>query len=135
VPDAILHKPDRLTDAEFSVIRTHPAVGGRLLANHPLANLAIEAVVGHHERPDGKGYPHDMAGDLIPKVACIVGIADAFDAMTSTRPYRKGMSIDKALSIIGNEFGAQLGSQFLTLDSTKVSGENRVRHTSPLSMR
>lgn len=123
VPDAILHKPDRLTDKEFSVIRIHPAVGGKLLTNHPLANLAIDAVVSHHERPDGKGYPHGIVGDLIPEVARIVGIADAFDAMTSTRPYRKGMPIDKALSIIGNELGSQfdpqLGSQFLSLEITK----------------
>lgn len=60
VPDAILNKPDRLNDTEFSIIKTHPSVGGRLLASHPLANLAIDAVVGHHERPDGRGYPHGM---------------------------------------------------------------------------
>ena len=123
VPDAILNKPDRLTDREFAVIRTHPTVGGRLLANHPLADLAIEAVVGHHERPDGKGYPHGIAGDLIPEVTRIVGIADAFDVMTSTRPYRKGMPMEKALTIISNELGsqfdAQLGRHFLALDRTK----------------
>ncbi len=112
VPDAILNKPDRLTDAEFSVIRTHPSVGGRLLANHPLANLAMEAVVGHHERPDGKGYPHGIAGEVIPEVARIVSVADAFDAMTSTRAYRKGMPIEKALSIIGAELGGQFDADF-----------------------
>ncbi len=123
VPDAILNKPDRLTDGEFAVIRTHPTVGGRLLANHPLVDLAMEAVVGHHERPDGNGYPHGIAGEVIPEVARIVSIADAFDAMTSTRPYRKGMPMEKALTIIGNELGsqfdAQLGRQFLALDRTK----------------
>ncbi len=120
VPDAILNKPDRLNDGEFAVIRTHPTVGGRLLANHPLADLAMEAAVGHHERPDGKGYPYGIAGEVIPEVARIVSIADAFDAMTSTRPYRKGMPMEKALTIIGNELGsqfdAQLGRQFLALD-------------------
>ncbi len=119
VPDAILNKPDRLTDAEYAVIKTHPGVGGRLLANHPLANLALEAVVGHHERPDGKGYPHGIAGEVIPEVARIVAIADAFDAMTSTRPYRKGMPLEKALTIIGDELGGQfdtrLGRDFLAL--------------------
>jgi HD-GYP domain-containing protein (c-di-GMP phosphodiesterase class II) len=119
VPDAILNKPDRLTDTEYAVIKTHPSVGGRLLANHPLANLALEAVVGHHERPDGQGYPHGLAGEVIPEVARIVGIADAFDAMTSTRPYRKGMPLEKALTIIGNELGSQfdtrLGRDFLAL--------------------
>ncbi|MGZ8257499.1 MAG: HD-GYP domain-containing protein, partial [Gallionella sp.] len=94
--------------------------GGRLLANHPLANLAIDAVVGHHERPDGKGYPHGIAGEVIPEVARIVSIADAFDAMTSTRAYRKGMPLEKAMNIIGAELGSQfdtqLGHHFLALD-------------------
>lgn len=120
VPDAILNKPDRLTESEFSVIRTHPSVGGRLLVSHPLANLAMEAVVGHHERPDGKGYPHGLAGDVIPAVARIVSIADAFDAMTSTRAYRIGMPMEKAMNIIagelGRQFDAQLGQHFLKLD-------------------
>jgi hypothetical protein len=122
VPDAILNKPDRLTDGEYAVIKTHPSVGGRLLTNHPLANLAYEAVVGHHERPDGKGYPHGIAGEVIPEVARIVGIADAFDAMTSTCPYRKGMPMEKALAIIGDELGSQfdapLAKQFLSLGAS-----------------
>lgn len=126
VPDAILNKPDRLTDGEYDVIKTHPSVGGKLLSNHPLANLAFEAVVGHHERPDGKGYPHGLAGDVIPEVARIVGIADAFDAMTSTRAYRKGMPMEKAFGIIGGELGsqfdAQLGRHFLVLnEATEVA--------------
>lgn len=123
VPDAILNKPDRLTDTEFAIIKTHPSVGARLLASHPLAGLAMEAVVGHHERPDGKGYPHGIAGDVIPEVARIVSIADAFDAMTSTRAYRNGMPIEKALNIIGSELGsqfdAQLGHHFLALDRSR----------------
>lgn len=122
VPDAILNKPDRLTDGEYSVIKTHPSVGGKLLTNHPLANLAYEAVVGHHERPDGKGYPNGLAGEVIPEVARIVGIADAFDAMTSTRAYRKGMPMDKALKIIGDELGSQfdatLAKHFLAKSGT-----------------
>lgn len=122
VSDAILNKPDRLTDNEYAVIKTHPSVGGRLLANHPLANLAYEAVVGHHERPDGKGYPNGLAGEVIPEVARIVSIADAFDAMTSTRSYRKGMPMKKALSIIGEETGRQfdapLAKHFLSLGNT-----------------
>lgn len=123
VPDSILNKPDSLTDAEFSVIRTHPSVGEHLLANHPLAGLAIEAVVGHHERPDGKGYPHGIAGVAIPDVARIVSIADAFDAMTSTRAYRKGIPIERAMNTIGNELGkqfdAELAKCFLSLSTTR----------------
>ncbi|MDD2686073.1 MAG: HD-GYP domain-containing protein [Gallionella sp.] len=122
VPDAILNKNDRLTDGEYAIIKTHPSVGGKLLSNHPLANLAFEAVVGHHERPDGKGYPHGLAGDVIPEVARIVGIADAFDAMTSTRAYRNGMPTEQALSIISNELGRQfdapLAKHFLSLNAS-----------------
>lgn len=121
VSDAILNKPDRLTEGEYAVIKTHPSVGGRLLANHPLADLAYDAVVGHHERPDGNGYPNGLAGEVIPEVARIVSIADAFDAMTSTRAYRKGMPLEKALSIIGEEIGRQfdapLAKHFLALSN------------------
>ncbi|MFA5371740.1 MAG: HD-GYP domain-containing protein [Sideroxydans sp.] len=127
VSDAILNKPDRLTDGEYGVIKTHPAVGGRLLSNHPLANLAYDAVVGHHERPDGNGYPNRIAGDVIPEVARIVSIADAFDAMTSTRAYRKGMPMEKALTIIvdeiGSQFDAPLAKHFLAL-----SGSEQLSH-------
>jgi HD-GYP domain-containing protein (c-di-GMP phosphodiesterase class II) len=123
VSDAILNKPDRLTDIEYAVIKTHPSVGGRLLSNHPLAKLAYEAVVGHHERPDGKGYPNGFAGEVIPEVARIVGIADAFDAMTSTRAYRKGMPVEKALAIIadetGSQFDASLAGYFLALGGSE----------------
>lgn len=119
MPDAILNKPERLTDAEYAVIKTHPSVGGKLLAKHPLAQLAMEAVVGHHERPDGNGYLNALAGEVIPEVARIVSIADAFDAMTSTRAYRKGMPVENAFTIIGDELGAQfdarLGKGFLAL--------------------
>ncbi len=121
VPDAILNKPERLSEVEFGVIKTHPMVGARLLSSHPLAALAMDAVVAHHERPDGLGYPHGIAGEVIPEVARIVSIADAFDAMTSTRAYRKGMPIAKAHSIISGELGSQfdlrLGKHFLALDS------------------
>lgn len=117
VPDAILQKPGRLTDEEYAIIKTHPDVGNRLLSQHPLAELARAAVMSHHETPDGKGYPHRLAGADIPIDARIVGICDAFDAMTSTRPYRSGMPMDKALAIIeenlGTQFDAALGSLFV----------------------
>ncbi len=124
IPDAILRKPDRLTDDEFDIIRTHPAIGARLLAGHPLAALAVDAVLSHHERPDGKGYPAALGADDIPRDARIIGICDAFDAMTSTRPYRKGMPIETALNIIRENLGAQFdtrfGEHFLSLADTGV---------------
>jgi HD domain len=122
VPDAILNKPDRLTGDEYEVIKTHPDVGRRLLIDHPLAELAESAVFGHHERPDGTGYPLRLPHERISVDARIVGICDAFDAMTSTRPYRKGMPIPKALNIIrdnrGTQFDAVWGKLFLELGET-----------------
>lgn len=119
VPDAILRKRDKLDDEEYAVIRTHPAVGARLLAGHPLAELVTDAVLMHHEMPDGRGYPQGLAGADIPQAARIVGLCDAFDAMTSTRPYRAGMPIAKALAVIESQLGRQfddaLGRQFLAL--------------------
>lgn len=119
VPDAILRKPGRLTLEEYAVVQTHPDLGARLLAGHPLANLVKHAVLLHHERPDGKGYPQGMEGDAIPIEARLVGICDAYDAMTSHRPYRAGMSRPEALAIISSEMGAQfdreLAEHFLEL--------------------
>lgn len=119
VPDAILRKPDHLTDEEYEVIKTHPEVGARVLAGHPLARLAHNAVLYHHERPDGGGYPQRLVSDDIPLDARIVGICDAFDAMTSTRPYRRGISVAQALSIIeenlDKQFNRPYAERFLSL--------------------
>ena len=119
IPDAILRKPGPLTDDEYAVIKTHPEVGERMLAGHPLSELVRDAVLMHHETPDGRGYPRGIAGPDIPAAARIVGICDAFDAMTSTRPYRAGMPIARALAIVESQLGRQfdetLGRHFLAL--------------------
>ena len=120
IPDAILQKRGPLTDAEFDVIRTHPLVGQRLLQSHPFASLVEEAVVGHHERPDGRGYPFGKRADEITLMARIVGACDAFDAMTSTRPYRSGMPVEKAISILiegkGSQFDEKVVNALEVLD-------------------
>lgn len=119
VPDHILGKKDRLTTDEYAVIKTHPEVGWRMLAGHPLAALAEAAIRAHHETPDGAGYPRGLHGMDVPVDARIVGICDAFDAMTSTRPYRRGMPIEKALGIIeenlDRQFDRAFGQHFLAL--------------------
>ncbi|MCH8536996.1 MAG: HD-GYP domain-containing protein [Alkalimonas sp.] len=119
IPDAVLNKTGKLSDSEYRVIQTHPQAGGRMLAGHPLGHLVAAAVELHHERPDGNGYPHGLATSMIPVDAAIVGICDAFDAMTSQRPYRKPMPLDKVVSIFRQEMGSQFnqfwGELFLTL--------------------
>lgn len=119
VPDAILRKKQGLTGEEYAVIKTHPNIGMRMLSGHPLAQLVSDAVLLHHERPDGLGYPRGLTGDTIPDMARIVGICDAFDAMTSHRPYRPGMPRDKAIAIIrefrGIQFDAHFADVFIAL--------------------
>jgi hypothetical protein len=112
VPDAILRKPERLTELEYEVIKTHPDMGMRMLAGHPLAALVKDAIQLHHERPDGQGYPLRLLRESIPDVARIVGVCDAFDAMTSHRPYRQGMHRDKALGILSAGKGTQFDARF-----------------------
>lgn len=112
VPDHILGKKDKLTDEEYAVIKTHPESGWRMIAAHPLSALAERAIRDHHETPDGRGYPRGLLLKDISSDAKIVGICDAFDAMTSNRPYRNGMPADKALSIIESNLGSQFDEHF-----------------------
>jgi hypothetical protein len=119
IPDAILNKPGKLTDEEYEIIKTHPRISARLLENHVLVDLVRDAVVLHHEQPNGRGYPYALRGDAIPPAARIVGLCDAFDAMTSTRPYRRGMPVEQALGIIdanrGEQFDAAYAAEFIAL--------------------
>ncbi|MBI3146835.1 MAG: HD domain-containing protein [Pseudogulbenkiania sp.] len=112
VPDAILRKPASLSDEEYAVIKTHPEMGMHMLAGHPLAGLIKNAVYLHHERPDGLGYPRGLTFENIPLEARIVGVCDAFDAMTSHRPYRAGMPLERALGIVSEGLGRQFDPNF-----------------------
>ncbi len=119
VPDAILNKRDMLNDEEYALIKTHPEVGNRILNDHPLADLVRSAVLSHHEMPNGRGYPNGLSGAAISTDASIVGICDAFDAMTTTRPYRKGIPMQEALEIIevnlDEQFHKTWGEHFIQL--------------------
>lgn len=83
VPEPILNKQDKLTTAEYEIIKKHPETGLMLMRDHPLGALTLDIVVSHHERFDGYGYPRGLAGNNISLFARIVAIADTFDAMTS----------------------------------------------------
>jgi len=97
VPDAVLQKPGKLTDGEFAKMKEHPVVGFNILSGLKMLTDELVIVRSHHERYDGKGYPDRKKADELPIFAWIASAADAIDAMTSDRPYRKGMSIEVAI--------------------------------------
>ena len=106
----VLNKEGKLTDEEFTIIKSHSIQGYNVLKDISIMpELAIGAC-SHHERPDGKGYPKGLKGDEIPRVAQIIAVADTFDAMYSDRPYRKRMNFDRVVSIITEVSGTQLSS-------------------------
>ncbi len=107
IEDAVLRKPGRLTDSEFEHIKQHPALGYKILSDIKQFSNVLPAVLHHHEQWDGKGYPCQLGGEQIPFMARIVAVADAYDAMTSDRPYRAGMPEEKVRSIFEKGAGEQ----------------------------
>ncbi|MGH7610341.1 MAG: HD-GYP domain-containing protein [Candidatus Dormibacteria bacterium] len=107
VPDAILHKDGPLTEEEWAVMRTHPKLGALMVADVQQLEKAREIILNHHERVDGKGYPHGLRGHQIPLAARVFMIADAFDAMISDRPYRTAMSLAGAREEVRRCSGTQ----------------------------
>lgn len=108
IPEEILSKPGKLTPEEFEIIKGHPRMGYEIL--RPIASLGVilDGVLYHHEYPDGSGYPAGLKGDEIPLVARIVHVADTFDALTSTRSYRKAFSVQRAIEIIVADSGTRI---------------------------
>ncbi len=98
IRDHILHKPGRLTDLEFTEMKKHPEYGVEIMQPVNAFKHILPAMLHHHERYDGRGYPHGLAGEEIPLTARILCVADCFDAMTSDRPYRKGMPVADAVA-------------------------------------
>jgi hypothetical protein len=107
VSDAILHKPGKLTEEEFAVIQRHPDQGWSILQELHQLQYELPGVLYHHENFNGTGYPDRLAGERIPLPARIVAVADAFDAMTSDRPYRQGMPLTRVLEIFHDGNGTQ----------------------------
>ncbi|NLB42629.1 MAG: HD-GYP domain-containing protein, partial [Clostridiales bacterium] len=107
VKDSILGKPGRLTDEEFESVQQHPSIGVRILEEANLSEEVIDAIHHHHEYYNGNGYPDNQKGNEVPLDAYIIGAIDAYDAMTSDRPYRKAFSKEKAISILKKERGEQ----------------------------
>jgi putative nucleotidyltransferase with HDIG domain len=129
IMDTILRKPERLTSDEFSIIKSHPVVGAKIL--EPLRFLAREtcAVRHHHERFDGTGYPDGLRGEDIPLVARVVAVADVFDAITSNRPYRTALPLTEAREEIargnGSHFDPAVAEAFLKIPLGRLEEINR----------
>ncbi len=104
-PDAILKKPDKLTEEEWDIMREHTLAGVRILGNNPFYETAREISAGHHENYDGTGYPHRLRGDNIPLSARIVKIVDVFDALTTKRPYKEPWPMEEAITHIESHAG------------------------------
>jgi putative nucleotidyltransferase with HDIG domain len=119
IDNSILLKPGRLTPEEFEIMKTHTTTGAKILERVPDLVSVIPIVRSHHERWDGQGYPDGLKGENIPRVARIVAIADAFDAMTHDRPYRKGLAPEVAFTEVekqkGKQFDPALASAFLSI--------------------
>ena len=133
VPDNVLMKPGKLTDAEFQTIKQHPVLGARILRSVPFLAPHIPIVELHHERPDGRGYPQGLRGDDIPLAARIVHVADAYDAMTTARAYRGARPSSEALQELwrcaGTEFHADIVDALAkALPGVAVSAEGVVVH-------
>ncbi|MCD4785723.1 MAG: HD-GYP domain-containing protein [Candidatus Eremiobacteraeota bacterium] len=107
VAEQIMGKVEKLTDEEWQILRGHPEKGVEILKEVEFLSPALRSVRSHHERWDGKGYPDSLNGEEIPLVARIIALADSFDAMTTNRPYRKGMSFEQAKEEILQQSGHQ----------------------------
>lgn len=114
-PDSVLNKPSRLSEEEFIIMKDHPVKSWEILKDFPeFEKIALNAKL-HHERFDGKGYPHGLKGEEIPVFARIILIADTFDAMTSTRPYRKGLPYEVAFEELVQFSGTQFDPKLVQL--------------------
>jgi len=126
VPEAVLCKTGRLTREEYAVIQRHPEIGAHILKDIPHFDDIIPGVMHHHERYDGKGYPHGLSGMDIPMFGRLITIADSFDAMSSTRTYRTAMPRDKVLAEIrqctGTQFDPEYAAIFVDLDLEPYDG-------------
>lgn len=132
VSERILNKPGPLTAAEWRIMRTHPLIGYQMVGGIPFLRPAAEVIRHHHEMFDGSGYPEGLGGDRIPLTARVFSIVDAFDAMTTDRPYRAAMSLDRAASeleqMAGTQFDPEIVRVFVPMCERLLPSE---RHDPP----
>jgi diguanylate cyclase (GGDEF)-like protein len=124
IPDDILRKPGELTAHEYDIVKQHVVLGDLIVRDLPASRIIRAGIRHHHERWDGKGYVDGLSGEAIPLVARMLAVADAFSAMTTTRPYRKAMSVEEAMRRLQDAAGTQL-------DATLVSAFVNAMEASP----
>ena len=130
IPDSILNKPGKLTDSEYALMRKHAEIGGNILSGNNMIDGLDEGARFHHERYDGRGYPLGLKGDEIPEMARIIGIADAYDAMTSNRVYRKRLTDEAVKTEMKRCSGTQFDSK-LTEIFIKMIEDGKLDRLSP----
>jgi putative nucleotidyltransferase with HDIG domain len=142
IDDAILRKPDRLTPEEYAIMQTHTVKGAEIVRTIPDLHSVIPIVRSHHERWDGKGYPDKLAGEAIPLLARIVAVADAFDAMTSNRPYHKdkkphppGYAFEEVRKMAGTQFDPECAKAFLEIEKQILDSMCSSKQTAFLPIR
>jgi diguanylate cyclase (GGDEF)-like protein len=115
ISERILHKPGRLTPEEVAIVQLHPRIGYRLIEQVPALEPMSQAVLHHHERYDGTGYPSGLRGEQIPLEARIIAVADAFSAMTADRPYRERMPLEEACAELERNAGTQFDAEIVRI--------------------
>jgi len=124
IPDLILTKPGRLTEEEKNKMNEHPAIGANIMRNVRMLDTELPALAEHHEHLDGTGYPNKLTGNNISLFGRIVAVADVFDALTSTRPYREALSVEEVFAILQRDSGSHLdGESVQALIQAYLSGE------------
>ena len=112
IPDRILNKPSRLTDEEYSIMKSHVTIGADILKNFKSIDNLADGIKYHHDRYDGKGYALGLKGEEIPIIGRIISVADAFDAMSANRVYRNGLDLDRIIYDLKRGIGTQFDPKF-----------------------
>ena len=122
MPEHILNKDGPLTEEEYEIMKTHTVLGAQIVAPMEFLGEAVDVILNHHERWDGEGYMKGLKGTEIPIAARIFSVVDAFDAMTSDRPYRTAMSVDRAVDEVRRGSGTQFDPEMVEAFTILVAG-------------